>query len=113
MALLRACGAISKLKLTGDEQIGAQVIYHACQAPIRQIAFNAGTDGLVALAEVKKAAGNIGFNAMTGKIEDLMKAGIIDPVKVVRNSLQHAVSAAGTVLLTEAVMGNAPEDDEK
>lgn len=113
VALLRACNAIEKLKLSGDEEIGAQIVYHACQAPIKQIAFNAGKDGQVVLAEVKRAKGDVGFNALTGQIEDLMKEGIIDPVKVVRNSLQHAASAAGIVLLSEALIGNAPEDDDQ
>lgn len=113
VALLRSCEAIKKLKLTGDEEVGAQIVYQACQAPIRQIASNCGLDGQVILAEVRNATGNTGFNAANGKIEDLMKAGVIDPVKVVRNSLQHAASAAGIVLLSEALIGNAPEDDEQ
>lgn len=113
VALLRACNAITKLKLKDDEEIGAQIVYHACQAPIKQIAFNSGKDGQVILAEVKNATGTTGFNALTGKLEDLKKSGVIDPLKVVRNSLQHAASAAGIVLLSEALIGNAPEDDEQ
>ncbi len=110
VALLRA--SETALDLKGDEALGGEIVRKACQAPLRQIASNAGVDGLVTLAEAKKAKGNTGFNALTGHLEDLLEAGIIDPALVVKNSLKHAASAAGIVLLSEALIGDAPEEDE-
>jgi chaperonin GroEL len=74
---------------------------------------NTGMDGSVVLAEVLAAKPNFGFNAMTEKVEDLLAAGVIDPAKVVKNCLTYAVSAAGIVILSEALIGEAPEDDEE
>ena len=112
VALLRASKALSSLKLEGDEAIGANIVAQACQAPLKQIVNNAGLDGSVVLNEVKNAAHNIGFNANTGKVEDLVAAGVIDPAKVVINSLIHAASVAVIVLISEALIGEAPEDEE-
>lgn len=113
IALLRASKSLGKLKLEGDEAIGAKIVITACEAPLKQIVSNAGFDGAVILAEVLQAKPNYGFNAMSDKIEDLIAAGIIDPAKVVKNCLTHAASVAGIVIISEALIGDAPEDEEK
>ncbi len=113
VALLRAVKSIESLKLEGDEAVGAKIVLHSCEAPLKQIVFNAGYDGQVILSEVKHAKHNEGFNAMTGKIEDLLKTGVVDSAKVVKNSLMYAASAAGIVLLSEALIADAPKDEEK
>ncbi|MBI2809851.1 MAG: chaperonin GroEL [Candidatus Melainabacteria bacterium] len=110
-ALLRASKAV-KLEVAGDEAIGGQIVLKACEAPFRQIASNTGFDASVLLNEVLSAGTNFGFNAMSEKVEDLIKAGVVDPAKVVKNALRLAVSTAGVVLLSEALIGNAPEDEE-
>lgn len=116
IALLQASKAIDKLiasnELTGDEVIGARVVKQACQAPIKQIATNAGFGGPVVLVQVSEAPANCGFNARTGKIEDMVTAGIIDPAKVVINALLLAASAAGIVILSEVLIADAKEDDK-
>jgi chaperonin GroEL len=113
VALLNGSKAIANLKLEGDEAIGAKILATACETPLRQIVKNTGMDGSVVLAEVLAAKPNFGFNAMTEKVEDLLAAGVIDPAKVVKNCLTYAVSAAGIVILSEALIGEAPEDDEE
>lgn len=111
VALLRAKNAVDKLKLEGDELIGAQIVKFACEAPIKQIAINAGYDGFVILSDVEKAGKNFGFNAISEKIEDLVAAGVIDPAKVVIYSLIHAASVGGIVLISEALIADAPEEE--
>lgn len=113
VALLRASRAVEKLKLEGDEAIGAKIVTLACETPLKQIVKNAGKDGSVILAEVLSSKANFGFNALSDKIEDLMAAGIQDPAKVVKNAIMHAVSAAGIVILSEALIGEAPEEEDK
>lgn len=112
VALLRASKVIEQLNLEGDEAIGAKIVSMACEAPIKQIVFNAGFDGLVVLSEVRKSKDNFGFNALTEKIEDLISAGVIDPAKVVKNALTFAASAAGIVLISEALIGDVQEEEE-
>lgn len=112
VALLKACIAIDQLKLEGDEAIGAQIVKDACRAPLRQIANNAGQDGGMILNEVLKSKTNYGYNVLSEKIEDLVAAGVIDPAKVVKNCLIYAASVAGIVLITEALIADAPEDDK-
>lgn len=112
VALLRAKKAVDKLKLEGDELIGAQIVKTACETPIKQIAANAGFDGFVILADVEKAGKNFGFNALTDRVEDLVAAGVIDPAKVVINSLIHAASIGGIVLISEALIADAVEEQE-
>lgn len=107
-ALLRAAQA-SKLKLAKEEEVGAQVLLRACEAPFRQIVANTGYDPSLILDQVLQKNTSYGFNALTEQVEDLLKAGVIDPVKVVKNSLIHAVSVAGIVLLSEALITNAKE----
>ncbi len=113
IALLRASKAIDNLNLEGDEAVGAKILKNACETPLRQIVSNAGKDGSVVLAAVLQAKPNFGFNAMTGQIEDLMAAGVVDPAKVIKNILLHAVSTAGIVIITEALIGDAPDEDEE
>ena len=112
VALLRASKAAGELKLEGDELLGAKLFINACQAPLRQIAINAGFDGSVIFLEVTKAKQNFGFNAMTEIVEDLVLAGVIDPTKVVKNALIFATSAAGIVLISEVLIANAKEEEE-
>lgn len=111
VALLKACQSLDTLKLEGDEAIGAQIVKEACKAPLRQIAANAGQDGGMILNEVLRSKPNFGYNALTDQIEDLLAAGVIDPAKVVKNSLIYAASVAGIVLITEALIADAPEDE--
>lgn len=113
VALLRAKNVIENLKLEGDEALGAKIVNRACEAPLRQIVTNTGFDGSVILNEVEKAKENFGFNAITEKVEDLVAAGVIDPAKVVKNALTHAASVAGIVLISEALIAEAPEDEEQ
>jgi len=111
-ALLRASKSTS-LKLSGDEAIGAQIVLKACEAPFKQIVANTGFDSSVLLDEVLSSGSHFGFNAFTEKVEDLVKAGVIDPAKVVKNGLRFAVSTAGVILLSEVLIGNAPEEEEE
>lgn len=112
VALLRASKAVEKLKLKGDEAVGAKIVLMACETPLKQIVANAGFEGSVILEEVKKASNNFGFNALFDRIEDLVKAGVIDPAKVVKYALTYAASVAGIVLISEALIGEAPEESE-
>jgi chaperonin GroEL len=113
VALLRASKAAQALQLEGDELLGAKAVMLACELPIRQIAANAGMDGSVVLSEVQNASKNVGFNALTEKVEDLLTAGVIDPVKVIKHALLFAASSAGIVLISEALITDAKEDESK
>lgn len=113
VALLNASKAIHGLKLEGDEAVGAKIVLFACEAPIKQIAINTGYDGSVILNEVLKSPKNYGFNALTETVEDLVAIGVIDPAKVVKYILTYAASAAGIILLSEALIADADEDDEE
>ncbi|MBW1668024.1 MAG: chaperonin GroEL [Deltaproteobacteria bacterium] len=109
VALIRAMKALDKLKLEGDKQLGVNLIRRALEEPVRQIANNAGFEGSVVVQRVMEGKGNFGFNAEKGDYEDLMEAGIIDPTKVTRFALQNAVSVAGLLLTTEAMVAEKPE----
>ncbi|MCC5831556.1 MAG: chaperonin GroEL [Chlamydiales bacterium] len=113
ISLLHASRVIASLKLEDDEMLGANLVRTACEAPIRQIVSNAGQDGSVVLEEIRDKKDSIGFNARTEKIENLIEAGVIDPVKVTKNCLTHAASVAGVVLISEALIGDAPEEEEE
>lgn len=113
IALLRASRAVEKLKLNPEETIGANSVLRACESPFRQIVSNSGFDSSIFLEQVLSEKEMVGFNALSEQIEDLMKCGVMDPLKVVRSSLKFAASAAGIVLLSEALIGNAPEDDKE
>ncbi len=91
MALIRASKALETLKLEGDQAVGVAIIKRAIEEPCRWIATNAGHEGSIVVAKVKDGKGDEGFNAATDVYEDLVKAGVIDPAKVVRNALQNAV----------------------
>jgi chaperonin GroEL len=110
VALLRASQVIDTLQLSGDEELGARIVKKALEKPLKQIALNAGQDGSVILEEVRSAAANEGYNVRSQKIEDLVAAGVIDPKKVTSTALSHAASAAGTMLLTEALITDADEE---
>ena len=113
VALLRCQSALEDLRLPGEEKIGASILKRALEEPIRKISQNAGTDGAVVAAEVKKMKTNEGFNAQKMEYENLVEAGIVDPTKVVRSALQNAVSAAGTLLTTECVVAEKPEEKKE
>ena len=97
------------LTLTGDVQTGAKIVATALDAPLRHIASNAGYEGAVKVREVADAKGNIGLNAATGELVDLVEAGVIDPAKVTRSALQNAASIAALLLTTEAIVADKPE----
>jgi chaperonin GroEL len=109
VAFLRVLKALDKLDLTGEEKMGVNIIRRALEEPMRQIANNAGFEGSVVVQKVAEGKGNFGFNAETGKYEDLLEAGIIDPTKVSRFALQNAASVAGLLLTTEAMIAEKPE----
>ncbi len=111
VAYLRGIAGIDALKLTGDQQIGANIIRRALEEPVRQIAQNAGEEGSVIVERLKREGGSLGFNAASEKIEDLMEAGIIDPAKVCRIALTNAASIASLMLTTEALVSDIPDED--
>ncbi|RJP34392.1 MAG: chaperonin GroEL [Candidatus Omnitrophota bacterium] len=110
VALIRAIKAVEKLDLPADEKIGAEIIAEAMLEPAKQIVDNAGLEGAVIVKQILKEKANVGFNALTGVMEDLVKAGVIDPVKVVRTALQNAASIAGLLLTTDACIVETPKD---
>jgi chaperonin GroEL len=114
VALLRAQAALENLKLDNEEQqAGVRIVLRALEEPLRWIARNAGADGSVVVEKVKSGKGPYGFNAATEEYEDLMKAGIIDPTKVVRTAIQNAASVAGLLLTTEAMVAEKPEEKKQ
>jgi chaperonin GroEL len=114
VALLSSQAAIDKLKLDGDERVGAQIVRRALEAPLRQIAINAGQDGAVVVQNVRaRGSATWGYNAATDTYEDLVKVGVIDPTKVTRMALQNAASVASLLLTTDALVSELPEEKEK
>ena len=114
VALLNAIEAVEKLKLDGDRRVGAMIVRRALEAPIRQIATNAGQDGSVVVQNVRaKGSKTWGYNAATDTYEDLVQAGVIDPTKVVRTALQNAASVASLLLTTDALVSELPEKKEE
>lgn len=101
--------SLDSLKAEGDVQTGINLVRHAIEAPVRQIADNAGVEGAIVVEKIKEAKEGIGYNAAEDKYEDMMAAGIVDPAKVTRSALQNAASIAALVLTTEAVVGEIPE----
>jgi chaperonin GroEL len=110
VALLRAAKALEGLKLEGDQKVGLEIIKRAIEEPMRWIAMNAGEEGSIVVSKVKDMKQDEGFNAATEIYEDLVKAGVIDPAKVVRNALQNASSIASLLLTTEALVSEIPEE---
>jgi len=113
VALLRSQKALDNLKVEGDLKIGADIIKRAIEEPLRQIANNAGLEGSVVVEKVREAKPDFGFNALSEKYEDMIKAGILDPTKVVRIALQNAASIAGLMLTTAGLITEMPEEDKK
>src|ERR1700675_2338708 len=111
VALVRCIPALDKLKVEGDEQIGVNIVKRALQEPLRLIAENAGEEGAIVLGKVKDSKdNNFGYNALTGEYEDLVKAGVLDPTKVVRTALTNAGSIAALMLTTEALVADVTEE---
>ena len=112
-ALLRSRAAVSGAieSLDGDQETGARIVHASLEAPARLIADNAGLEGAVMVREVEQASGSTGLNAATGEMEDLVKAGVIDPAKVTRAALQNAASIAALLLTTEALVADKPEPE--
>jgi chaperonin GroEL len=113
VALLRAGKALDSLALTGDELVGLQIVRRAIEEPMRHIATNAGAEGAIVVSKVKDMKHDEGFNAATEIYEDLVKAGVIDPAKVVRSALQNASSIASLLLTTEALVSEIPEEKKE
>jgi chaperonin GroEL len=112
VALLRTHKVIEALqeKETGDAAIGIGIVRRAIEAPLRQLCENAGVEGAIIVQEVLRGEGSFGYNVVTGKFEDLMKSGVVDPTKVTRASLQNAASIAGLLLTTECMISELPEE---
>jgi chaperonin GroEL len=109
VALIRASAALGNLRVSEDEKVGVRIVQKALEEPLRWIASNAGADGAVVLDKIKNGKGAFGFNAAAEEYEDLVKAGIVDPTKVVRIALQNAASVAGLMITTEAMIADKPE----
>jgi chaperonin GroEL len=113
VALVRAIPALDKLTFADDRRLGVQILRRALEEPLRQIAVNAGVDGSIVVAKVKEGNGPYGFDAAKLEYTDLVKAGVIDPTKVVRTAVQNAASVAGLMLTTETLIAEKPKKDEK
>lgn len=111
-ALVNVIPAVGKVKAEGDELTGVNLVKKALEEPLRQIANNAGMEGSVVVEKVKNAKPGIGFNALTGEFEDMIKAGIIDPLKVTRSALQNAASIAAMLLTTETLVTEVPKKED-
>ena len=109
VALIRASANLGNLRVSDDEKVGVRIVQKALEEPLRWISTNAGLEGSVVLDKVKNGKGAFGLNAATETYEDLVKAGIIDPTKVVRTALQNAASVAGMMITTEAMIADKPE----
>ncbi|MGE3634213.1 MAG: TCP-1/cpn60 chaperonin family protein, partial [Sandaracinaceae bacterium] len=107
-----AQATLKDLKLTDEQQVGVSIIQRAAEEPLRQIAANAGVEGSIVVDRVRNSKGNEGYNAATDTYEDLVKAGVIDPTKVVRSALQNAASVASLMLTTEAMIAELPKEEK-
>lgn len=107
-ALLQVQVALAKLKVTGDEKTGVEIVKRAIEEPVRQIAYNAGLEGAVIVDSIKRSRKGVGFNAATEKYVDMIAEGIVDPTKVTRSALQNAASIAAMVLTTESIVADKP-----
>ncbi len=112
VAFIRSQKALDSLKLQGDEQTGLEIVRRAVEAPLRQLADNAGQEGALIVQEVKKRSGNEGYDVAANQYTDLLKAGIVDPTKVARTALQNASSISGLLLTTEALVTELPEKEK-
>jgi chaperonin GroEL len=113
VALVRCLAVLEKIKIEADQKLGVKVVMRAMEEPLRQIAKNAGAEGSVVIDKVKNGEGAFGYNAQTETYEDLMKAGIMDPTKVVRFALQNAASVASLMLTTQAMIAEKPEEKKQ
>ncbi len=113
VAFVRAAKALEGLKVPEEEKIGLSIVARSLESPLRTIVSNAGHEASVIADKVKNASGAVGFNALTETIEDLVRAGVIDPTKVTRTALQNAASVAGLMLTTETIIAEKPEPKEK
>jgi chaperonin GroEL len=113
VALIRCIDAVKKLKLPGDEKTGAEILIRALRRPCYSIADNAGATAALVVSKVEQGKGGFGYNAATDSYEDLLAAGIIDPVKVTRIALQNAVSIAGLLLTTDCLVTEKPKERKK
>ena len=107
---MRCQRTLARIDLEGDYLVGTQILSRALEEPLRQIANNAGVEGSIVVQRVKGEKGSIGYNAASDKYEDLVRAGVIDPTKVVRSALQNAASVAGLMLTTECLISDKPEE---
>src|SRR5660397_194217 len=112
VALLLAVPAVNKVKAEGDEATGVRIVCRALEEPVRQLADNAGLEGSVVVNEVRTRDAGVGLNVSTGEYEDLVAAGIIDPVMVTRSALQNAASIAKNILTTEVIVADVEDDDD-
>ena len=110
VALLRCLSAVEGLGENEEQVAGVNIVRRAIEEPLRRIAENAGVEGSIVVDKVRNAKGNQGFNARTEEYEDLVKAGVIDPTKVVRTALQNAASVASMLLTTEAMVAEKPDE---
>ena len=108
--MVRCIPALDKVKIKADQKLGVKIVQRALEEPLRQIVNNAGYEGSVVVEKIKGEKGAFGFNAETEKYEDLLKAGVIDPTKVVRYALQNAASVAALMLTTEVMIAEKPEE---
>ena len=113
VALVRCLAVLEKIKIKANQKLGVNVVMRAMEEPLRQIAKNAGAEGSVVIDKVKNGEGSFGYNAQTDTYEDLMKAGIMDPTKVVRFALQNAASVASLMLTTQAMIAEKPEEKKQ
>ena len=111
-ALVNVLPALDDVEATGDEATGVNIVKDALEAPVRQIAENAGVEGSVIVNQLKSEKPGIGYNAADGKFEDMVKSGIVDPTKVTRSALQNAASVSALLLTTEAVVADKPDDSK-
>jgi chaperonin GroEL len=112
VSLLRCVPAVEKVKLSGDQAVGAKIVRRALEEPLRQIAFNAGLEGAVVVDAVRKGKDSYGYDASAREYTDLVEAGIIDPTKVTRTALQNAASISGLMITTECLVTDIPEEEK-
>ncbi|HEY8428769.1 MAG TPA: chaperonin GroEL [Sandaracinaceae bacterium] len=112
VALIRSQEGLDKLEVSDEQRVGVNIVRRAVEEPLRQIAANAGVEGSIVVDKVRGMKGNEGYNAATDTYEDLVKAGVIDPTKVVRSALQNAASVAGLMLTTEAMVAELPKEEK-
>ena len=112
VTLLNALPALDKIKVDTEEQVGVSIVRRALEEPSKLIAWNAGEEGAVIVEEIKRLPSGQGYNAATGKYEDMVKAGIVDPAKVTRAALENAASIASMLLTTEVLVAEKPEPEK-